>query len=253
MIQERIPLYEFDKNKEAKFSPRHFFDRKLPERCVIAFSRSSVNFVAEKFGANIIDQIGNACCELPVYLVDFEGTPIALTSGMVGSASAAVQMEELIAGGVKKIVACGSCGSLLPKPLGALVIPDSAVRDEGTSYHYAPPFYEIKSDEGVINSIADSLDAIGIPCAFGKTWTTDGFYRETEEKIELRKKQGCCTVEMECAAMTAVAQFRGISFGQILYCGDDLSGAKYDHRNFYNASDIRRMLVEFALKCCKDL
>ena len=61
------------------------------------------------------------------------------------------------------------------------------------------------------------------------------------------------TVEMECSAMIAVAKFREVKFGQILYCGDDLSGTEYDTRNFFDAHDIRRDLVEIAIKCVKDL
>ena len=71
-----------------------------------------------------------------------------------------------------------------------------------------------------------------MPYVQGKTWTTDGFYRETPAKVPLRRAEGCLTVEMEAAAFFAVAQFRGVQFGQMLYGGDDVSGAEWDHRDW---------------------
>ena len=255
MTKKEYALLEFDENKTAKLRPEHFptTPKNLPERCVLAFSCTSVEEIAKKYGAEKISEISSCTCVVPIYALDIEGVRIALTVGFLGSAGVAAQIEELCAGGVKKIVACGAAGSLTPQPLGALVIPDSAVRDEGASFHYAPPAYEIQADKNVIDSLAKTLHGLGLPHVFGKTWTTDAFYRETEDKIALRRAQGCVTVEMECAAMIAVSQFRGAEFGQILYCGDDLSGDGYDSRNFFDAKEVRRNLVEYALKCVKEL
>jgi len=66
----------------------------------------------------------------------------------------------------------------------------------------------------------------------GKTWTTDGLFRETKKKLEMRKKQGCITVDMEYTAMQAVADFRGIAFGQILYTEDNLGSAIWEERGY---------------------
>lgn len=255
MEQKKIPLLEFDKTLTEKMRPADFpsMPKNLPERCVIAFSKTSVEEVAKKYGATVIGQISSCTCTLPVYALDICGTRIALTVGFLGSAGVAAQVEELISGGVKKIIACGSAGSLTSNPLGALVIPHAAVRDEGASFHYASPSYEIQADIEVVEHIANTLSELGLPHITGKTWTTDALYRETEEKVALRRMQGCVTVEMECSAMIAVARFRGAKFGQILYCGDDLSGDGYDSRNFYEAKDVRRNLIEYALKCVKDL
>ena len=255
MEQKTIPLLEFDMDSEVKFTPEHFetTPRNLPERCVMSFSRSSMEAIAEKYNATLLAEPQCCTCSLPVYGLDFEGEQIALTVGLLGAAGAASQIHELAAGGVKKFIACGAAGTLTPKPLGALIIPNAAVRDEGASFHYAPPSYEIEADAEVVKSICNSLQKLGLPHGTGKTWTTDGFYRETEEKSALRRKQGCLTVEMECSAMIAAARYCKAKFGQILYCGDDLSGTEYDSRQFAHATDVRRNLVEYALKCVGDL
>ena len=151
MDRKELPLFEFD-GKEGKVRPDHYVStpKNLPERCVIAFSKSSVAAIAEKHGAPVIAEMSSCTVNLPIYEVDTDGVKIALITGFLGSAGVAGQIHELCSAGVKKIIACGSAGTLTPKPLGALVIPDCAVRDEGASYHYAPPSYEIKADAWVV-------------------------------------------------------------------------------------------------------
>ena len=253
MERKDIPLLEFDE-KEGKALPQHYnsVPKNLPERCVIAFSKTSVQAIAEKYGATQISEMHSCTVYLPIYEVDLDGVKIALICGFLGSAGASGQIHELYAGGVRKIIACGSAGTLTPNPLGALVVPNCAVRDEGASYHYAPPSYEIEADGEVVKHIENTLAKLGLPHKTGKTWTTDAFYRETEDKIALRRSQGCITVEMECSAMLAVSQFLNIKFGQILYCGDDLSGAEYDTRDFTKAG-VRNHLIDYALQCAKTL
>lgn len=255
MHEKELAILEFDENRTAKMTPADFSvtPKNLPARCVISFSSTSVEEIAKKYGARQISAIG--CCSwvLPIYEIELGGEKVALVAGFLGSAGVAGQIEELVCGGVRKIVACGSAGSLTPKPLGALVVPTVAVRDEGASFHYAPPSYEIEAEMAVAEKIGACLADMGLPFVFGKTWTTDAFYRETEGKIALRRRQGCVTVEMECSAMIAVTRFLGVPFGQILYCGDDLSGDNYDSRNFADAKEVRRNLTEYALKCVMSL
>ena len=79
------------------------------------------------------------------------------------------------------------------------------------------------------------------------TWTTDGFYRETREKVAYRKQEGCETVEMECAALAACASLRHAIWGCILFTADTLADPeKYDERNWGKDS------FEIALKLCLD-
>lgn len=92
-----------------------------------------------------------------------------------------------------------------------------------------------------------------IPYIKAKTWTTDAFYRETEDKIALRVSEGCVTVEMEAAAFFAVSRFRNVVLGQILFGGDDLSGIEWDSRQWTSRDEIKRGLVELSLKTCMEL
>jgi len=79
------------------------------------------------------------------------------------------------------------------------------------------------------------------------TWTTDAFFRETPAKVARRREQGCITVEMEAAAMFAAASFRGVTYAQLLYAGDDVSAAEWDHRHWESQTSARDRLLDLAL------
>jgi hypothetical protein len=91
-----------------------------------------------------------------------------------------------------------------------------------------------------------TLESHEIPYVLGMTWTTDAFYRETRGKVERRVAEGCLTVEMEAAALFAVARFRGVSLGQVLYAGDDLSGDVWDPRGWTRHTTGRDLLIRLA-------
>ena len=151
----------------------------------------------------------------------------------VGAPLAASLMEDAIAHGCTSFVACGGAGALVPGlALGHVVVPDAAVRDEGTSYHYLPPAREVAADPEAVRIAVAVLERHGVPHTVGKTWSTDAPYRETPARIERRRAEGCITVEMETAAFLAVARHRGVRFAQLLYAGDDVSGEAWDHRSW---------------------
>jgi uridine phosphorylase len=151
----------------------------------------------------------------------------------MGAPVAASCLDWLIACGVRRVVAAGSCGALVDLPENAFVLPKRALRDEGTSFHYLPAARWIDLDGDVRGQIEDVFAAEGLPFVETDTWTTDAIFRETAEKIALRRAEGCGVVEMECAALAAVARFRGAKFGQFLYTADSLANAEaYDERDW---------------------
>jgi uridine phosphorylase len=137
--------------------------------------------------------------------------------------------------------------------VGHLVVVSAAIRDEGVSYHYLPPSREVAANPNAVNALVKTLDERGLPYRVGKTWTTDAPYRETANKIISRREEGCLTVEMESAALIAVAQFRNALFGQVLYGGDDLSGNEWDSRHWTSRSDIRESLFWLCADACLTL
>lgn len=168
----------------------------------------------------------------------------------MGAPLAAGILEELIALGARRLVICGGAGALVPAlTLGHAVVPTAAVRDEGTSFHYLPPGREVELDASAAKAITETLEAAGMPYVTGKTWTTDGPYRETPGRVERRRAEGCLTVEMEAAALAAVAQFRGVRLGYLLYAGDSLADEEWDDRSWH-AHPGRAGLFELAAEAC---
>ena len=156
-------------------------------------------------------------------------------------ASASVQIvDHLFLSGVSKIIASGSCGTLIDIPENEMLVPVKALRDEGVSYHYLKPARFINLNKRAVQAIEQALINANLNFEECVTWTTDGFFRETKQMIEYRKSEGCQVVEMECAAIAACAEFRNCIFGQILFSGDSLANAeKHDQRN-WGASSIEK-------------
>jgi len=130
--------------------------------------------------------------------------------------------------------------------LGHVIVPPAAVRDEGTSYHYLPPGRTVAPSPEAVRTIVATLERHHVPHVEAATWTTDAIYRETRAKVSRRAAEGCVTVEMEAAALFAVASFRGVQLGQLLYAGDDLSGDAWDARGWDDHAEGRELLFRLA-------
>jgi uridine phosphorylase len=174
-----------------------------------------------------------------------DGTEIGLVHPGVGAPMAVATLEEVVALGGRRFTAVGGAGVLVPElVLGHAVVVDSALRDEGTSFHYLAPGRTVEADTDGVAALVDRLDAADMAHTVGRTWTTDAVYRETRGRTDRRREEGCLTVEMEAAALIAVARFRGVAFSQVLFAGDSLAGQEWDHRRWTTAREVRRALVE---------
>jgi purine-nucleoside phosphorylase len=116
-----------------------------------------------------------------------------------------------------------------------------------------PPSREVAASPEGVAAIEKVLGDHDCDYLVSKTWTTDAFYRETPEKVGLRREEGCLTVEMEAAAFFAVAKFRGTILAQLLYGGDDVSGTDWDVRDWYKRTPIRERLFWLAAEACASL
>lgn len=245
------PILEHDPSREALTEPSKIIKpRDMPEHAVICFFREVVNKVAAECKAKILVENRWEDGPHPIYEIAYQSQRLAFFHPGVGAPIAAGLLEEAIAFGSRKFIACGGCGVLESMAVGDLVVVSGAIRDEGVSYHYLPPSREVTANERGVNALVTMLGGRGVPYRIGKTWTTDAPYRETPNKIARRKEEGCLVVEMEAASMIAVAQFRNVIFGQVLYGGDDLSGAEWDNREWVSRSEIRENLFWLCADTC---
>lgn len=165
--------------------------------------------------------IGSAAFKMPIFRI--RGTRFGVALSGNGAPMIAAVMEELMTlFPARNFILFGSCGALTALPEGRLILPTQACRDEGTSYHYAPPgdYIVIRNAE----KLAGILDELGVDYVMGKTWTTDAFYRETENNRQKRVAEGCLCVEMECSAAQAVCDLRGRELFPFVYAADSLEG-----------------------------
>lgn len=255
MTGREFPLMEFDPSRNAVIDPaRTIAPRDVPEAFVLCFFRDAIARLVAEFGGVQIGALESEMGSHSMFEIDYGGQRLGVALAGVGAPLAAAWLEELIAAGGRRFVVAGGAGALVPDlALGHVVVPDAAVRDEGTSYHYAPASRVIHPTADALSAIVRTLESHEIPYVLGMTWTTDALYRETRDKVERRVAEGCLTVEMEAAALFAVAQFRGVSLGQLLYAGDDLSGDVWDPRGWTRHTTGRDLLIRLAAESVLDL
>jgi uridine phosphorylase len=185
MKKEKFPILEFDETQVAKIEPS-YSHKKIEgyEYCVITFFREVLENMEKKGLTRVVKTLNCETMDVPIYEMEYRKKKIHLFLGYVGAAGSAAFLEELIAYGFNKFIVCGGAGILRKDiAVGHLVIPVSAIRDEGVSYHYLAPIREVECNPQVVEKIEEELDKYGIDYIKAKTWTTDSFYRETEKKI----------------------------------------------------------------------
>ncbi|MBQ3269627.1 MAG: nucleoside phosphorylase [Clostridia bacterium] len=229
------PILEYDSSPDAVLEPYHEgLNLELPPCVAFPFVGDCVHEYAQKHGLPVLGEYVIVTKRFPVYRVS-DG--ICLCEAPFGAPAAVSLMDWLIAYGVRRVVSAGSCGALIDLPENTFVVPRRALRDEGTSYHYMPPSRWSYLDSNLQRRIVDVLDAQGFPYVEHDTWTTDAIFRETVDKVRRCRAEGCGVVDMECAALSACAEFRNVEFGQFLYTADSLADADaYDARSWGEAS-----------------
>lgn len=211
-----------------KASVEYFHDdpESVPESIVCCFHDGLFDCVSEEYDGTEFDIWG-------------EGYALSATDGRVGLArvpgvgapATALLMEELIARGTKRFVSVGHVGSLQSAiSLGDFVVVNRALRDEGTSHHYLESSRYIDASSDLRERLESALEAAGEEYRVGPTWTTDAYYRETLPEIERYREDGVLTVDMEAAAMFAVAERRGVEAGALFTISDHLDPMGWEPR-----------------------
>ena len=253
-------LEEFDENKIAVINATDIINPIdcFPKIAVSCFARVTFNRLVKELKGVKITSISIANMEIPIYKVNYNGLEVALFMSYVGAPGCVAVIEDLFAMGAEKLILFGTCG-VLDSSIDdcSIIIPNMAIRDEGTSFHYSPPSDEIPVNPKYIDIFTDILDNYKLKYHMGKVWTTDAMYRETRNKVNLRKAQGCLCVDMECAAVAALAQFREKDIFHFFYAADNLDSEEWDERSLSNDSNplekdrIATLAMELSL-CISD-
>ena len=193
--------------------------------------------------------------KLPWYIYEKDGSKVAVAMATIGAPMVVGLLEELKARGFKNFIVLGSCG-VLDQSIQAdkIILPSSALRDEGTSYHYAPASDEIAYEQSLLFTMEKALDKAGIEHIRTKSWTTDAFYRETAAKVKRRLAAGARVVDMEASAIMAWSQFRKSKVYQFFYTADyvDHHNRTWDARHEERTADAMTFFT-IALTIAKEL
>lgn len=189
----------------------------LPRSVIVSWQRRLLDRVKASRAASEVSGPAGAVLEL--------SPAVGFAHLAIGSPAVAIVVEELAAAGVELVVGIGTAGALDGRLLpGDTVLCSSALRDEGTSHHYAPPARWAAPDSELHERLRQALPQAVV----GRSWTTDAPYRETVEEIAQYRSEGVITVEMEAAALFTVARELGVRAASVFCVSDVLHGLEWE-------------------------
>lgn len=238
-MTEQPFILDFDKNPHAVLEPNH--DQApfhFHSRLLYAFvPKENIDSFLDKHLHRSIGEFDSVSFAPKIYEVQVDNKFFTLCQAPLGAPAATQLLDWLISYGVKQVLTIGTAGALNDLPENEMFLVKRAIRDEGTSFHYMEPGQFVDLDRDFFKQVEKALSELNLDYDEITTWTTDGFFRETPKKVAQFKQLGASTVEMECAALAACAQFRNVDFAQILFTADTLADMEnYDERDWGSES-----------------
>jgi uridine phosphorylase len=153
---------------------------------------------------------GWPCYHTELDVFTLAGRQVGIVGRAVGAAFAVLVAEELFACGCRLLISLTSAGQIVAAGTPPyFVIIARALRDEGTSYHYASPAEYADASPHLLVAAIEAVKHDGPRTISGASWTTDAPFRETIQAIQAAADRGILAVEMEAAALYAFAEATG--------------------------------------------
>jgi uridine phosphorylase len=187
-----------------------------PAQVILGFAPRVVDAAVQRWGARPVRGPGR------LFAVGRGRRAVGLAQVRgVGAPTLSIAVEEAIATGARRFVVVGYAGAVAPGlGLGTTVLCTRAIRDEGTSYHYARPAKWARPTPSLNRALAAYLRDRGVEFRRGSSWTLDAPYRETRDEVRSVRRQGVLTVEMEASALFAIARARGVEAAALFTVSD---------------------------------
>lgn len=198
---------------------------KTPKAIIFCYSKSLMDYIVQtETYKKVRFEHSN------LYLLTRTKSRVAIVGGFgIGAPIVVTLLEELIALGVKKFITIGTAGTLQKNiGIGNLVICNKAIRDEGTSYHYARPAKYAYASKNITQKLRNALDKLNRNYFIGTSWTIDAPYRETVAEAKQYQKEGVMAVDMEASAIFSVAKYRKVEAGSLFSISDSLAWLEWD-------------------------
>jgi uridine phosphorylase len=201
----------------------------VPAVCILEFDGDLTDWLVQEGIAKPFPAW--ACFHTSMFAVEIEGVTCGIIARTIGGPYAVLIAEQLQAAGAKLIIGLTSAGRLAPDlPVPSLVVATSAIRDEGTSYHYLPPGKEVACPTAIVALLERELVSTGRTVRSGKVWTTDAPYRETKDQLNQWASEGVLAVEMQAASLFAfgIARQASVAYVAMVSNAVDHQGEQFD-------------------------
>lgn len=195
-----------------------------PHAAILCFQPGLVSEIKKRYRLKKMDGFFG-----DFYLVKSMPREIAMLCNFgIGAPSAVVLLEDLAAFGMKRFISIGLAGGLqMDLEAGDLIIPEKAIRGEGTSsYYQEPSLYAVPSPH-IQRGIQTQLQVKRLSYRSGVTWSTDAPYREMRSIVQDYKEAGVLAVDMEASALFAAGSYLGVQVGAAFSIADTLSGVEW--------------------------
>jgi uridine phosphorylase len=151
-----------------------------------------------------------ACYHSEMMNLILDGRTIGVVGCAVGASYAVLVAEQLFVSGCRLLISVTSAGQIVSA--GAppyFVLIERALRDEGTSHHYLPPSAYVSLPPSM-SELGSHLVGESPRVIAGGVWTTDAPFRETAAAVDFARSEGLLAVDMEAAALYALAQAKNL-------------------------------------------
>jgi uridine phosphorylase len=250
-----LPLLDHNLAEATAFSPkalveavraqRNLKETSIPEVCVLEFDGDLTDWLVSARRARPFE--GWACFHTTMFTLELDGTTCGIVPRTIGGPYAVLIAEQMAVSGARVVLGLTSAGQVSRSmPVPGLVVATSAVRDEGTSYHYLPPGAAIEGPKSVARLLKRELRKVSPRVLSGRVWTTDAPYRETASQLAGHARAGVLAVEMQAAALFAFSSARRFPVGVVAHVTNSLDTTD---REFDKGS--RRFEVEILRAMCR--
>jgi uridine phosphorylase len=191
-------------------------EESVPPVCILDFDGDLTKRLAKSGAIKLFRPW--ACFHTTMYTSEVQGRAFGMVPQTIGGPYAVLVAEQLRVSGAQVVIGLTSAGRVLPaQPVPSLVVATSAVRDEGTSFHYLPPAEAVEAPPGLPDLLTEELAVLGLPVTKGLLWTTDAPYRETQVDLAHYAEKGVLAVEMQAASLFAFATARRVLVGVVAH------------------------------------
>ncbi len=245
-----IPIFRITKRDYSVVTPRRhastigLLARKYPIRYILCYSPSMFSALRSALGRRYLVRLGLSRFESVVKV-----GPIGLIAiNGIGAPHSVFLMERLIALGAREFIIVGSAGGLVTP---GVYLCNKAVRDEGTSYHYLPASTYAYASMELSMRVASALTVNKVKFQVGPSWTTDAPYREMRSAVVYHRSRGVRTVDMEAAALYAVARMRQVKAVAIFEVRDLVLGQWHPGIQLQTSPESRAKIAKAVVSALK--